>query len=169
MTEQKKKVKTCKDTDYLFISAFLRAREPQLLSREKAERMLASSVQEAARILEGCGYQDVLTAGLDRAINERRSAAFDEIEQLAPKDGIVPLFRMRYDYHNAKAIVKAEAMGQDPMSILLDAGRADKQVLKTAYESGEDGTVPQAVLTAMRQARDVLSDRKSTRLNSSHS
>ena len=53
MTEQKKKVKTCKDTDYLFISAFLRAREPQLLSREKAERMLASSVQEAARILEG--------------------------------------------------------------------------------------------------------------------
>lgn len=157
MTEQKKKVKTCKDTDYLFISAFLRAREPQLLSREKAERMLASSVQEAARILEGCGYQDVLTAGLDRAINERRSAAFDEIEQLAPKDGIVPLFRMRYDYHNAKAIVKAEAMGQDPMSILLDAGRADKQVLKTAYESGEDGSVPQAVLTAMRQARDVLS------------
>ena len=157
MTEQKKKVKTCKDTDYLFISAFLRAREPQLLSREKAERMLASSVQEAARILEGCGYQDVLSAGLDRAINERRTAAFDEIEQLAPKDGIVPLFRMRYDYHNAKAIVKAEAMGQDPMSILLDAGRADKQALKTAYESGEDGTVPQAVLTAMRQARDVLS------------
>ena len=157
MTEQKKKVKTCKDTDYLFISAFLRAREPQLLSREKAERMLASSVQEAARILEGCGYQDVLTAGLDRAINERRTAAFDEIEQLAPKDGIVPLFRMRYDYHNAKAIVKAEAMGQDPMSILLDAGRADKQALKTAYESGEDASVPQAVLTAMRQARDVLS------------
>ena len=34
LKEQKKKVKTCKDTDYLFISAFLRAREPQLLILE---------------------------------------------------------------------------------------------------------------------------------------
>ena len=120
--------------------------------------MLASSVQEAARILEGCGYQDVLTAGLDRAINERRSAAFDEIEQLAPKDGIVPLFRMRYDYHNAKAIVKAEAMGAGPD--VHSAGRRPRRqagAQDRLMESGEDGTVPQAVLTAMRQARDVLS------------
>ena len=55
MTEQKKKVKACKDTEYLFISAYLRAKEPQLLNAEKAGRMLGSSVQEAARILESCG------------------------------------------------------------------------------------------------------------------
>lgn len=44
MTEQKKKVKACKDTEYLFISAYLRAKEPQLLNAEKAGRMLGSSV-----------------------------------------------------------------------------------------------------------------------------
>ena len=76
MTEQKKKVKACKDTDYLFISAYLRAKEPQLLTAEKAGRMLGSSVQEAARILEGCGYADVLSVGLDRALNDRRTAVF---------------------------------------------------------------------------------------------
>ena len=115
MTEQtKKKTRACRDTDYLFVSAYLRAKEPQLLSREKAERMLASSVQEAARILEGCGYADVLSVGLDRALNDRRIAVFDDLEAIAPKDGIVSLFRMRYDYHNAKTIVKAEAMGKDP-------------------------------------------------------
>ena len=118
MTEQtKKKTRACRDTDYLFVSAYLRAKEPQLLSREKAERMLASSVQEAARILEGCGYADVLSVGLDRALNDRRTAVFDDLEAIAPKDGIVSLFRMRYDYHNAKTIVKAEAMGKDPSGL----------------------------------------------------
>ena len=117
MTEQKKKVKACKDTDYLFISAYLRAKEPQLLTEEKAVRMLSSSVQEAARTLEGCGYADVLTIGLDKALNDRRAAVFSEVEALAPKDGVVALFRMRYDYHNAKTIVKAEAMGKDPSGL----------------------------------------------------
>ena len=140
MTEQtKKKTRACRDTDYLFVSAYLRAKEPQLLSREKAERMLASSVQEAARILEGCGYADVLSVGLDRALNDRRTAVFDDLEAIAPKDGIVSLFRMRYDYHNAKTIVKAEAMGKDPSGLLLGGGRVDAQALKTAYETGEAG------------------------------
>ena len=157
MTEQKKKVKACKDTDYLFISAYLRAKEPQLLTEEKAVRMLSSSVQEAARTLEGCGYADVLTIGLDKALNDRRAAVFSEVEALAPKDGVVALFRMRYDYHNAKTIVKAEAIGTDPTPLLSGAGRADAQALKTAYETGEAGSVPQAVLTAMQTARDALS------------
>ena len=158
MTEQtKKKTRACRDTDYLFVSAYLRAKEPQLLSREKAERMLASSVQEAARILEGCGYADVLSVGLDRALNDRRTAVFDDLEAIAPKDGIVSLFRMRYDYHNAKTIVKAEAMGKDPSGLLLGGGRVDAQALKTAYETGEAGPAPQAVLEAMTAARDALS------------
>ena len=82
---------------------------------------------------------------------------FDDLEAIAPKDGIVSLFRMRYDYHNAKTIVKAEAMGKDPSGLLLGGGRVDAQALKTAYETGEAGPAPQAVLEAMTAARDALS------------
>ena len=64
---------------------------------------------------------------------------------------------MRYDYHNAKTIVKAEAIGTDPTPLLSGAGRSEAQALKTAYETGEAGSVPQAVLTAMQTARDALS------------
>ena len=110
MTEQKKKVKACKDTEYLFISAYLRAKEPQLLNAEKAGRMLGSSVQEAARILESCGYADVLAVGLDKALSDRRAAVFSEVEALTPKDGVVALFRMRYDYHNAKAMLMTRGL-----------------------------------------------------------
>ena len=45
---------------YLCISAMLRAREPKLLSREKAERMLdAATFEDAAKLLTDCGYEDL--------------------------------------------------------------------------------------------------------------
>ena len=49
-----------KREDYLFLSAALRAREPRMLSREKAERMLdAPSYAECAKLLTDCGYEDM--------------------------------------------------------------------------------------------------------------
>lgn len=66
MTEQKKKVKACKDTEYLFISAYLRAKEPQLLNAERAGRMLGSSVEEAARILESAAMPMCWLSGLTK-------------------------------------------------------------------------------------------------------
>ena len=147
MTEQKKKVKACKDTEYLFISAYLRAKEPQLLNAEKAGRMLGSSVQEAARILESCGYADVLAVGLDKALNDRRAAVFSEVEALAPKDGVVSLFRMRYDYHNAKTIVKAEADKQ----LERDQGAARMAARRQLLE-----TKQALVDAAFRQAEQQL-------------
>ena len=45
---------------YLCISAMLRAREPRLLSNEKAERMLdAAAFEDAAKLLTDCGYPDM--------------------------------------------------------------------------------------------------------------
>ena len=41
---------------FLCISAMLRSREPRLLSREKAERMLdAATFEDAAKLLSDCG------------------------------------------------------------------------------------------------------------------
>lgn len=48
-------------------------------------------------------------------------------------------------------------MGKDPSGLLLGGGRVDAQALKTAYETGEAGPAPQAVLEAMTAARDALS------------
>ena len=42
---------------FLCISAMLRSREPKLLTREKAERMLdAASFEDAAKLLADSGY-----------------------------------------------------------------------------------------------------------------
>ena len=49
-----------KDTDYLTISARVRAKETRLLTRERMERMLdARSGEESAKVLTECGYPEL--------------------------------------------------------------------------------------------------------------
>ena len=49
--------KKIKDTDYLVISARIKAMETGLLTRERMEQVLeARSNEEAVKILQECGY-----------------------------------------------------------------------------------------------------------------
>ena len=92
----------------------LAARETKMLSAERMERMIdAPTNDEAAKILEECGYGDLsgLSAKAAAAALEAHIAAlFDEVEGMVPEAQLVQLFRLKYDYHNAKALIKAQAM-----------------------------------------------------------
>jgi Mg2+/Co2+ transporter CorB len=85
---------------YLSLSAMLRAREPRLLSGDRAGRMLdAASFEEAAKLLTDCGYPDLSQAGaaqIEEALTLRRSQTLDELEKLCPERAIVDFFRMKY-------------------------------------------------------------------------
>ena len=68
---------------YLCISAMLRAREPKLLSREKAERMLdAATFEDAAKLLTDCGYEDLSqmdASQIEESLEKHRAQIFDEL------------------------------------------------------------------------------------------
>ena len=105
----------------------LAARETKMLSAERMERMIdAPTNEEAAKILEECGYGDL--SGLSAkdagaALEAHIAALFDEVEGMVPEAQLVQLFRLKYDYHNAKALIKAQAMGTDCGAILSQRGR----------------------------------------------
>ena len=145
---------------YLCVSAMLRAREPKLLSMEKAERMLdAASYEDAAKILTDCGYPDLSQMKADeveQTLAERRSAIFDELGKLCPDQELVDLFKLKYDYHNAKAIIKAEAMGTDCRRLLSDAGRIPGQKLLEIYNEDKRILLPEKLADAMRDAKATL-------------
>ena len=53
-----------RDTDFLYLSTMLRAREAKMLSGDKIGRMLdAAGFDDAAKMAEECGYRDM--SGLD--------------------------------------------------------------------------------------------------------
>ncbi len=149
-----------KDTDYLFLSTMLRAREPRMLTREKAMRMLdASSFEEAAKQLVDCGYPDMsgMTAGeIEDTLAQRRATAFQELAQLSPESGLIDVFRMKYDYHNAKTLIKAEGAGVDGARLLSRAGRISPEQLAEAYHNENFISIPGRLASGMTEAKSIL-------------
>ena len=138
----------------------LRAREPKLLNDERAGRMLdAASFEDAAKLLTDCGYPDMsgfTTAEVEQALAERRSEIFEELGRLSPDKELADVFKLKYDYHNAKASIKAEAVGSDAKRLLSDAGRVKSSELLDCYNEERWSQLPGALGKAMAEAKAVL-------------
>lgn len=149
-----------KDTDYLFISGRIRAMEHRLLSQERMERMLdAQTPMDAVKILAECGYpevEEVTPSSIDRMLTEQRQKTLDDLYLDAPDRNIIDVFKIKYDYHNAKALLKAEALGIEADSLLTDAGRVPGEKLKEAVRASEFMGIPGALPAAIQEAREVL-------------
>ena len=84
-----------KDTDYLAISARIRAMENKLLTRERMDRMIeARDDAEAMKSLAECGYAE---GPLDAVLAQARAEVFQDMEQGAPDPRLVEVFQIKYD------------------------------------------------------------------------
>ena len=146
--------------DYLYISARIHAMENKLLTRERMERMLsARSAEEASKVLAECGYGDfpsLTPAAIEHTLDAARLALFAELRRAAPDPAIVDVFCIKYDYHNAKVLLKAEATGQSPDELLLDAGRYLAGRLREDYVQGDLSRYSPAFAQAVAEARELL-------------
>ena len=138
----------------------LRAREPKLLTAEQAEHMIdAPSFEDAAKTLTDLGYEDMsqMTAKeIERALTMRREAIFAEIERLCPDRGLADIFRLKYDYHNIKVIIKSEAAGTEAAGLMSASGRAEPSELKRLYSEEQYRYMPGKLGEAAEEAKGVL-------------
>ena len=111
-----------KDTDYLSISTRVRAMENRLLTPERLERMIeARDDAEALKVLAECGYPDTGMQQLEQTLSSTHVSVLDELAAVAGNGALVDLFRLKYDYHNAKTQVKAK--GRQVDRLLVRGGR----------------------------------------------
>jgi V/A-type H+-transporting ATPase subunit C len=126
-----------------------------MLSRERIERMLdAASFGEAAKIAAECGYPDMSDFDvfeIEAALARQRAKIYEELSKQDGVRAVVDLFRMKYDFHNVKALVKAFAVGGSASGILSDCGRVSKGAIADAVH-GEGGS---ELLEGIRQAVDM--------------
>ena len=85
-----------------------------------------------------------------------RAETFQELSTAAPDPRVVDVFRLKYDYHNAKVLVKAEAMGIDAGRLLLDGGRVPASGLAENYQKEQLGGLSLRFQSAIREARETL-------------
>lgn len=153
--------KRIKDTEYLFLSSYTRVLETTLLSRERMERMLeAPTDADAVRVLVECGYPEMSVVDVDSVnamLVKMRDRVFRDLYNLVPDPGMMDVFKIRYDYHNAKALLKAEAMGTDAERVLMDAGRYSPRLLAERVRERSDLGLSETLAGAIAEARELLS------------
>ncbi len=146
---------------YLFLSAMLRAREARMLTREKAERMLdAPSFEDCAKLLTDCGYEDFSqkkAPEIEAELAARRVNVFKELESMCPDKSLVAFFRIKYDYHNAKVILKADAQGLHESALLTASGRVSPEKLENAVREEHWQDIPKTFAKAVQEAGSILS------------
>ena len=149
-----------KDTDYLGISAQVRVMETRLLTKARVEQMLAApTAQEAGKILQECGYPPLDPAHpeeMDAALSRVREQTLAELAGGAPDARYVDLFKLKYDYHNIKSLLKAQALGVPCDSMLVELGRVETGLLRRAVQEGAWGELPDTLAAAAAEGKQVL-------------
>lgn len=146
-----------KDIDYLSISTRIRAMENRLLTRERMDRMIdARENGEAMKILTECGYPEDRGGGLEGVLAQARADTFRDIAGAVPDPRLAEIFQLKYDYHNAKVILKAQAVGADPERLLLAGGRYDPRELLEGWRREELQGCSEEFQRAMAQAWTLL-------------
>ena len=147
--------------DYLYLSSLLRAREKNMLTRDRAERMLdAPGFEDCAKLLTDSGYEDMSQMNIKQiedALAARRAALFRELEGLVPDMAALDLFRMKYDYHNIKVLIKSAAMEQEDSALLSESGRIPRETLLRCFRDDRLRDLPGAIGAAAEEARNLLS------------
>jgi len=150
-----------KDTDFLFLTSMLRAREVGMIDMEKIDRMLdAPGFDDAAKVLADCGYPDVSGMGMgqiDEVLEAHRSEVFYEISGFEYALDLLDLFRLKYDYHNVKVLVKSSGVNTDASHLLSGSGRTGVKELSEAFVTGQRGDLPPLVAEVMASATGILS------------
>jgi V/A-type H+-transporting ATPase subunit C len=148
------------DTDYLFLSASIRARESKMLTADKLGRIAdAGSFADAAKLLVECGFPDMSSfdaAGVESALSQRRTELFEEFARNEVAVPIVDMFRLIYDYHNVKVLVKSTAVEIDASKIMSLSGRVSPGVLEDAFVADEHTSIPTTLSSALEACSGIL-------------
>lgn len=147
--------------DYLHLNARIHAMEGRMLTRDRIERMLdARTAEESAKVLTECGYEEftaVTPTAIEGALGKARLTIFEDLRKACPHPRLVDVFCIKYDYHNIKTLLKAEAMGAVPDSLLIDAGRYRVAALRDDYVKEDLRHASETFRKAVSEAKEVLS------------
>jgi V/A-type H+/Na+-transporting ATPase subunit C len=155
-------------TEYLFLTTRVRSLENNMINRERMEMILESgNTEEATRILQDSGYGEISSISMDRleqSLAAERSRTFLEIASFIPDPRILDVFRIKYDYHNVKVLLKSMVQGIDGTDLLMDSGKIPFLMIQKAILQNELTSIPTKLKQAVVEAREVLSATKDPQL-----
>lgn len=141
------------DTDLLFASAALRAREAKLLSRDRISEAASGSLSEVERLI---GSREV--AREVETLSERLSALLAEAYEYALGAGageVVDFLRYKYDCSNIKVAIKSFFGGITSEGSYFPMGTVNTEFVRKMPETGDYGSLPRHMAQAAEEAHSA--------------
>ena len=135
---------------YIYAVSRLRGMENHILDLAFFSRLMdSSSIDDAVKALGETSYSQYLTGNnFDKAIDSEMLAACKELESFVPDKELLDIFRLPYDFHNVKVLLKGlfkvrggESEGRR-YDLLSKLGTIDTDELINAVETEEYGFLP---------------------------
>lgn len=149
--------KTIENTNYLFMTAMLRAREADMLTPEKVDAMLvAPGFNEACAIAADCGYPDMSGMSIreiEDTLSAHRRAELEDVSNMIPDQELVDMFRLKFDYHSAKVMIKSDGVKKELLSF---EGRVEAAEFLKAFSKNELIMLPGSLADAISDAKSML-------------
>ncbi|MEG1500804.1 MAG: V-type ATPase subunit, partial [Clostridiales bacterium] len=117
------------------------------------------SVEEAAKVLSQCGYGDFSRINLkavEEKIEDMRREIYDDLLSDIPDMGIRDVFRIKFDYHNIKVVLKSDFSEEKSQRLLVDAGRLPIEELQEALFQMDLQNIPPIMAESITAARESL-------------
>lgn len=154
-----------KQTDYLFSTARVRSIEKNMLTSERAEKMIDSkSADDAIKILYDCDYgygkDPVLAKDFEILLSEEHKKTYEFINSIAPQKDYFNIFLYPYDYHNLKVIMKSEYLGKNTIDSLFDVGSIEINKLKYAVREREFKELTENMAKAITEVAETFPKNK---------
>lgn len=123
-----------REDSYIFCASLVRARENSFLTKSELEKVAtASDMNQAMKLLAPYGYGDGEKLDNPRdfigILSQVEEEAYTYAFSTLPDEKELELLRLTKDYHNAKAILKAEFMGIDTYGYLVKGSETDPSTL----------------------------------------
>ncbi len=147
-----------RDTDYLYATARLRALEKNMLTARDFEKMVdASSFEESFRVANETSLHSRCSAkDYETAIAGMLEETYALIAELTDSSPIFDIFRFKYDGHNLKVIIKAQAIGRDPLGSMSPLGVIEPRALSAMFQDKKIEGLPERMAEAAYAASEAL-------------
>lgn len=145
------------DFRYTYAVARINTLSVNLLDSAFASRMLEAELDDIVRMLKETAYSESFAsvegpADIRKGLRREMEMTYVLLDKICPEKGLINLFRLRYDYHNLKVMLKSKLTGISDAGAILDFGTYPAGELSAAVRDELYRFAPEFIREAVQEA-----------------
>ncbi len=153
------------DKQYIFITGLLRSFENSYLTSDIINKLIKSeSIDTALSILNNTVYSEFVdlenSQNFKKIIQNRKDWLFAFIEKYSYIEELSELFKLEYDYHNIKTLLKEKIFNLQNIDAVVDNGTIDKKTIQEIIKEEKYNQLPDSLQQTVKLAIETYYNEK---------